>query len=60
MCHCTMQDDGCEYERKRNDEFEIWGWKDWIEHSGNRTRLENIDYSVEKFLLWSIAYKTNK
>ena len=47
MCHCTMQDDGCEYERKRNDEFKVWGWKDWIESSGNRTDEEKLAISKE-------------
>ena len=53
MCHCTLQDDGCEYERKRNDEFKVWGWKDWIESSGNRTDEEKLAISKE-FYHWSI------
>ena len=48
MCHCIMQDDGCEDERKRNDEFKVWGWKDWIESSGNRTDYK-YELLVEKF-----------
>ena len=55
MCHCTVQDDGCEYERKRNDEFKIWSWKDWIEPSGNMILI----ISTEIQLLSLIDWKTN-